>query len=166
MQLLQRADLIAEHLRRHFHLHFHLVESVLAGQDDLVMRQRALDLQQRGLHLRRKDIDAANNQHVVAAAADAPYAPQSPAARAWPGKKRRDVARAIADHRHGLLAEGGQHQLALLAVGQQLAGLRIDDLRVKMIFEDVQAIMLWHSTPTPGPMISESPYMSNAWILL
>src|SRR5208283_3454211 len=59
IQHLQRADFIVEHLRRHFHLHFHLVQSLLARQDDLVMRQGALDLEQRRLNLRRKYIDAA-----------------------------------------------------------------------------------------------------------
>ena len=71
LQPLQCADLVVEHLRSYFDLDFHLIQALRAGQYNLVMRQRALDLEQRGLHLRWEDIDAANNQHVVAAAADA-----------------------------------------------------------------------------------------------
>ena len=56
--------------------------------------------------------------------------------------QRGNVARAIADHGHGLLAQRGQHQLALNAVRQRLAGLGIDDLRIEVILEDVQAIVL------------------------
>ena len=85
VQLFERADLVAEHLRRHFDLHFHLVQAVLARQHDLVMRQRAFDLQQRGFDLRGEDVDAADDEHVVAAPADAPDAPQRAAASAGPG---------------------------------------------------------------------------------
>ena len=50
-----------------------------------------------------------------------------------------DVARAVADHRHGLLAQRGQHQFAFLAVGQRLAGLEVNDFRVKPILEDMRS---------------------------
>ena len=53
-----------------------------------------------------------------------------------------DVARTIADHGHGLLAQRGQNQFALGAVGQRLACLGIHDLRIEVIFEDVQALMM------------------------
>ena len=72
MQLLQRPDLVVEHLRGHLDLHFHLVQALLAREEDLVMRQGAFHLQQRRFNLRRKDVDAANDQHVVAAAAMRP----------------------------------------------------------------------------------------------
>ena len=87
---------------------------LLAREHDLVVRQRALDRQQRGLDLRRKHVHAADDEHVVAAPADAPDAPQRAAAAAGLGRERGDVARAVADHRHGLLAERGEHQLAFL----------------------------------------------------
>ena len=118
VQLLQGADLVAEDLRRHLHLHLHLVQPLLAGQDDLVVRQRALHRQQRGLDLRREHVDAADDQHVVAAPADAADAPQGAPAGARLRHEGGDVARAVADHRHGLLAERGQHQFAFFAVGQ------------------------------------------------
>ena len=44
LQPLERADLVAEDLRRHLDLHLDLVEPLLAGEDDLVVRQRPLDL--------------------------------------------------------------------------------------------------------------------------
>ena len=42
LKRLQRADLVAEDLGRDLDLHLHLVQALLAGQDDLVVRQRAL----------------------------------------------------------------------------------------------------------------------------
>ena len=56
VQAFQRADLVAEDLRRHLDLHFHLVQALLARQHDLVVRQRAFDRQQRGFDLRGKTL--------------------------------------------------------------------------------------------------------------
>ena len=53
-----------------------------------------------------------------------------------------DIAGAVADHGHGLFGQGGQHQLALSPVRQRLSGRWIDDLRIKVVFDDVQAVML------------------------
>ena len=56
------------------------------------------------------------------------------------------------------LGEGGEDQLAALAVGQRLAGGRVDDLGEEVVLEDVQAVPARsHSTDTPGPMISLRP---------
>ena len=89
------------------------VQILLAVHDDLVMRQRALHFQQRGFDLRGEQVDAADNEHVVAAPANAADAPERAAADAAAGFERRDIARPVADHRHGALAEGRQHQFVL-----------------------------------------------------
>ena len=102
------------------------------------MRHRALDREQGGLDLRREDVDAADDEHVVAAAADALHAADRASARARLGDEGGQVVRPVADHRHRALAQRGEHQFALGAVGQQLAGLRVHDLRVEVVLENVQ----------------------------
>src|SRR5208283_1072901 len=49
LHLFHGAHGVAERVGRHFHLHFQRVEIVLPVHDDLVMRQRAFHLEQRGL---------------------------------------------------------------------------------------------------------------------
>ena len=44
-----------------------------------------------------------------------------------------------------LLGQRGEHQLALLAVGQHLAGLGIDHFGIEMILPDVQAVLGLHA---------------------
>ena len=61
--------------------------------------------------------------------------------RAVPGQQPGQVAGAVADHRHRLLGQRGEDQLALLAVGQHLAGDRVDDLRVEVVLPDVQPVL-------------------------
>ena len=57
-----------------------------------------------------------------------------------------------------LLRERGEDQLALGAVGSGSHRLRVDDLGVEVVLEDVQAILRSsHSPETPGPMISHRP---------
>ena len=61
------ADFVAEHLLRHFNIDFDIVESVVPCQNDLIMRQVLFLVEDCGFDLRRKDIDAADDEHVVAA---------------------------------------------------------------------------------------------------
>ena len=57
------------------------------------------------------------------------------------GQQPGQVAGAVADHRHRLLGQRGEDQLALLAVGQHLAGHRVDDLGVEVVLPDVQPVL-------------------------
>ena len=50
-----------------------------------------------------------------------------------------DIARAVAQQREGLLGDRGEDQLALRALRQNLAGVRVDDLGDKMVLVDVHA---------------------------
>ena len=49
----------------------------------------------------------------------------------------REVVRAIAKHRNGMLAKRREHELALFAVGHRLASLRVDDLPQEVVFGDM-----------------------------
>src|ERR1019366_10409173 len=77
------------------------------------------------------------NEHVVGTAPDALDTPQRAPAFAGIGDQGRNVARAIANHGHGLLAKRSQDQLAFVAIRTGLAGLQVNDLGIEIIFEDV-----------------------------
>ena len=53
-----------------------------------------------------------------------------------------DVARAVAHDRGRLAVDGGEHELAPLAVRQDLAGLGVDDLGEEVVLGEVQALLL------------------------
>ena len=49
-----------------------------------------------------------------------------------------DVSGAVAEDGHGLLGQGGEDQLAVLAVGHRLPGLWIDNLGQEVVVKHVQ----------------------------
>ena len=97
--------------------HCHGIKRALARQHDLIMRRQPGETDQHRLHLRRKHIDATNNQHVVIAAGDPHDADMGAAAGARLVVEPRDVARAIADHRQRHFGQGGDDQLAGFPMG-------------------------------------------------
>lgn len=57
--------------------------------------------------------------------------------------KRGNIPRAVADQRQRLLGDTCKHQLAVFAVRQNLAGIRIDNLWDKMILIDMQTVLIF-----------------------
>ena len=80
-----------------------------------------------------------DDEHVVAAGVDARDAAHGAAAGARRVLDAREVARAVADHRAAGAVERREDELARLAVGERLERLGVDDLRVEVVLEDVQA---------------------------
>ena len=121
-----------------FDVHREMIEVALAGDFELVMGRQAGHLEDHLLDLRREYIDAADDHHVVAAPGDLVHAAHGPRrARQQAG----EIAGAVADDRHGFLDQGGEDQLAFLAVGQGLEAFHIDDLRVEVILPDGGAVL-------------------------
>src|SRR5262249_31117675 len=89
--------------------------------------------------LRRKHIDATDDQHVVVAPGHTHDAGMGAAAGAWLMAEPRDIARAIADHRQRFLRKRGDDEFAAFADGTWYERLRIDHLEQKMILPAVQA---------------------------
>ena len=56
-------------------------------------------------------------------------------------QQARQVARAIADHRQRFLGERREHELALFALRQHLAGFRIDDLGIEVVLPDREPVL-------------------------
>ena len=66
--LLEILDCVGEHRAVELDLHFDVVEVVLAGEDELIVRGNALHFEEQAFDLRGEDVHAADDQHVVAAA--------------------------------------------------------------------------------------------------
>ena len=105
------------------------------------MRRGFAQAEQHAFDLRREHVDAADDQHIVAATEHLAHPDQGASAVAGGGVEHRQVAGAVAQHRHAFFGQSGQHQLALFAVRQYLAADRIDDFGEEMVFIDVQAVL-------------------------
>ncbi len=121
------------------HLHGELVEVAGPGQHAQVVRRQPLDREDLLLDLAREHVDAAHDHHVVGAAGDLLHPPEGGVRR--PGQQPGQVAGPVADHRHRLLAQRGEDELALLAVGQHLHRDRVDDLGQEVVLPDVQPVL-------------------------
>src|SRR5664279_4033386 len=113
---------------------------VRTGNDNLVLRLDALDLQKRLFDLRRKDQYAAYLKHVVAASRNAVHPYHRSSALAVLSSQSGNVPGAEPQHRHTLSSQSGKHQLAALAVRKRFKCLRRYDLRVEMIFKYMQSV--------------------------
>jgi hypothetical protein len=91
------------------------------------VRRGVGDAEHDALDLRRVQVDAADDEHVVAPAADPAHPHRGPAARARRGVQRSEVAGAIPDQRHRLLGHRGEHELAFAVRGEHRAGGGVDD---------------------------------------
>ena len=108
------------------------------------MRRDALHAHQHAFNLAGEHVYAADDQHVVGAPHQPLHANQRASARAPLVVQTADVVRAVANHRHAFLGDGGKHQLALLAIRQHRARHGVDDLRNHVILVHVHA-MLFHA---------------------
>ena len=86
----------------------------------------------------RVDVDAADDEHVVGAAGEPCDATAGSPARAVTGQEPGDIAGAVPDDRLCLFGERRDHQLALTALRNRLAGRRVDDLGEEVVLEHVQ----------------------------
>ncbi len=135
-----------------------LVHRVRALDAQLPVRRDAVDLEQDLLDLRRVDVDAAQDEHVVAGPEHRAHAPQRPPARARRFGQRRDVGRAVASERQPLLGQGGQDELARPLAVDRLLTRRIDDLGREVSSVDVRAARRVLALGRhAGPTISDSP---------
>src|ERR1035438_6152588 len=100
MEFFQRPYFITENLGRDLNMHLHLVQATLAREDNLVVRQRLFDAEQRAFDLRGEYIHATNNEHIVGTAADATDTTNGASASARLGHQGGYVVRPVPNHRH------------------------------------------------------------------
>ena len=68
-----------------------------------------------------------------------------------------DIPGAITQQGEGLAGDAGENDLALLALGQHLARLGVDDLDDEVVLVDVHAVLLGALVGHAGTMISVRP---------
>ncbi len=98
----------------------------------------AFNVHEHAFNLGRKHVNPPDDDHVVGPAGHLFHSHEGSAAHAWLGMERGDVAGAVANERIGLLAEGGEDQLAARPIGKRLSRFRVDDFSDEVILEQVQ----------------------------
>ena len=115
------------------------------------------DAEQQLLDVRRIHVDAADDEHVVVAAR-ADRDPRGRTAAGTGSARSAQVTGAVADQRHRLLGQRGEHELTLLTGRQHAPVVRIDHLDQEVVLLDVQAVADLEALGRhAGPHISDSP---------
>ena len=114
----------------------------LSAHNDLIVGGISL-VEQNGFNLRGKYVYAANDKHVVASAHGLAHFDECAAAGALFAGKDTNVARAVAEQGEGFLVERGEHQLALFALGKNLAGFGVDYFGIEMVLVYVHSGLLF-----------------------
>ena len=140
-KLFESFDGVFEHGRLDFHLDFQFVHRLRAGDDQLVVRFDAFDGEQNAFDLRREEVNAADDEHVIAAAANLLHADERTAAGALLINEAGDVMCAVAEERHAFLRDGGQRQFAFFSGRQDFACVGIENFWIVVIFEDVETVV-------------------------
>src|SRR5215831_12643330 len=99
----------------------------------------AANLEEHGLDLGRKDVDASNYDHIIGSPNDAVHSCCRAPAGAGLAEQTGAIASAITEQRQGLFCNAGQDKLTHLAIGDRFASLRINDFSYEMVFKDMQS---------------------------
>src|SRR3954463_12301250 len=102
----------------------------------IVRRERRL-LHEYLLDLRWKYVNAADDEHVIAAPGDAGHTTHGSRG---PGQQAGEIAGSITDDWHADFGQRGKYQFASCAIRKHCSRVRVDDFRIKMIFPDGQSI--------------------------
>ena len=121
------------------------LDRVLAGEillkyADEVLAGDAVQLADDRLDITGEDVDGGDDEHVILAAVDVDTAVGS-AAGAGGVVDPADVAGAEPDQRAGVLAQGGEDQLAHLTGLEHFAGVNVHRLHEDVVLGDVQAVL-------------------------
>src|SRR5450631_1787173 len=103
---------------------------LLAADSQFVLGTEVRIAQQDILDLGGKDVDATNNQHVIAASGDLVHTAHV-VRRAR--QKAAQITRTITDDRQRLLRQRGKDQFTIDTVGQNFTRVRVNDFRVEVI---------------------------------
>ena len=93
----------------------------LARQHDLIVRREAREADQHRLDLRRIDVDATDDEHVVGATLDLAHAPHRATAGAFFAIEDNAVSGAVAQQGHPFPRQGGKDKFTHLAVAERFA---------------------------------------------
>ena len=124
-----------------FYFYGHVVVFFIGGQRDEVVVAQLLEVHQDLLYLNREDVNASQHHHIVRTATHAIEADVVSATRTGTAQHAREVTGTIAQQGHSFATQGGQHQLANLAVGHGFQCLGVHNLYNIIIFPEMQAVL-------------------------
>ena len=130
-------DVVAEEVTAYLHLYLQCVEVAGTIYDEHILWLKLLHLKDDALHLRWEYIDTTNDEHIVAATHNATHLYRCTTAGTLARVQCAEILGAVAEQRHTLLGKGGEDQLALLAVGELLQCVGVDNLGVEVVLVDV-----------------------------
>ncbi len=130
--------------REVFHLYIdgHGVVVIHGFEGNKVVGGKLLELHQDGLDLDGEDVDTLEDDHVVAAAFHAVQPDVMTSAGTFAREDAGQVTGTIAQQRHGLALERGQHQFTDFSVRNGFEGVRIHNLHNVVVFPNVHAVLL------------------------
>ena len=110
--------------------------------------------------LRREDVYAADDEHIVASSLGLCHAYKRSAAGTFFVCEGGDVTCAVAYEREGFFADAGENKFADFAVGQYFPGFGIDYFRIEEIFVYVQSALAFAVEGDAGTRdLAESVYI-------
>src|SRR6266568_705499 len=115
------------------------VQRTFTIYNQLIVRFTPFYRNQNLLDLRRKYVNALDNQHIITPPHGFLHSDHGSTAFTGGMVESRDIPRSITDHREGFLADRGQHQFTDTSGGEHLAGFRIDYFGYESILGDVHA---------------------------
>ena len=132
---------LVENLFFPLHIHSELIQMPFFTNHQLVLGFDFFDVKQEGFHLGRKDVDTADDQHIVCSSGQLIHFQKRSATGAFFSSQPRDIIGTITDHRDPLFGDRRNHQFTLFSISKGLTTDRIDNLRDKMILPDMQATL-------------------------
>ena len=133
---------IAAHIGLSLDVDIERIGIVDAVDEDLIVGFVAV-IEEHRLDLRREDVDAADDEHIVAAAQGLTHLDERSAARAGLSREHADIFGAVAKEGEGFLVERGEDEFALAPFGEHFARFGVNDLGIEVIFADVHARLLF-----------------------
>ena len=115
--------------------------AVVAGELHLILAAQIGELADNFHDLTGVDVDATVDEHVVRAAKNTVMAGHAEPARALARQQARKVVGAVAQQRHGLLAQAGDHHFAHFALGHGLHGGGVEHFNDEQVGPVVQAFV-------------------------
>ncbi len=132
----------AEIFMCHFDLYFQRIQIVDSVNNQQIMGRGFAHTEENTFDLRRKYVDATNNEHIVASAVGLGHADECTAAGTGSVVQASNIPGAVTDQGKGFLCHTGEDQFAVFTGRQGHAGFGIDDFGNEVIFVHMQSVLI------------------------
>lgn len=112
IECIQLGDRIQQVVIDDLHINLDFIQIPLLADGNQIVRANAVNTQQHFLNLRREDIDAADDEHIIGTAFNLGHARSGTATGAGGVVEVGNILGAVTDQRQCLLGDGGDNQFA------------------------------------------------------